>query len=81
MKIQDLTEADRSAIKLEILCLMAKIGVAAVLQAIANVANDCGDGKHNFNGEPFPVDPTMLEVSAIISQAYEDVNAIIEKDR
>jgi len=43
MNIQDLTESDRSAVKLEILCLMAKIGVVAVLQAIADVANDCGD--------------------------------------
>jgi len=60
--------------------LMAKIGVAAVLQAIADVANDCGDGNY-LNGKPVPIDTTMLEVSAVISQACEDVNAIIERDR
>jgi hypothetical protein len=73
MDIKYLSEKDKDRFKSELLCMMAKIGVAAVLQLIAEVSNDCADG-HPL----LPVDPKMLEISALIDSTSEQVEAIAQ---
>lgn len=71
MDIKYLPEKDKEQYKLDLLCMMAKIGVSAVLQLVAEVSNDCADGHPSL-----PVDPQMLEISALIDLTSERVEAI-----